>query len=77
MKETAKEAKHERSIPFDEYDQLLTRMENLLYACEAKAQMPSTAYLKGINAQIERDLNFVKAQQAKYPRNPGKKGTTR
>ena len=64
----ASREKDTRSIDFSDLDNLLTRYENLCYACEHKARWPDQCYLEGVNKQIERDLVLIKRIQKQYMR---------
>lgn len=57
-----------RTIDFSDLDQLLTRFENLCYACEHKVKWPDQCYLEGVNKQIARDLLYLKRMQKQYMR---------
>lgn len=57
-----------RTIDFSDLDTLLTRFENLCYACEHKVKWPDQTYREGVNKQIARDLEYIKRLQKQYPR---------
>jgi hypothetical protein len=66
-----------KAIDPEDFDQLLTRMEIVMYACEEKTIKPSTVYLQGVNKQVKREIAFIKELQRKYQRTPGTKRTAR
>lgn len=57
-----------RSIDFSDLDCLLTRFENLCYACEHKVKWPDQTYRESVNKQITRDLDYIKRLQKQFPR---------
>lgn len=57
-----------RTIDFSDLDTLLTRFENLCYACEHKVKWPDQTYRASVNKQIARDLDYLKRLQKQYPR---------
>lgn len=57
-----------RSIDFSDLDMLLTRFENLCYACEHKVKWPGQTYRESVNNQIVRDLAYIKRLQKQFMR---------